>query len=183
MRAFPNIDQAHDWYMATKDGLGSLEAYVYKGTARTIVSDRTLDKIHGMTEQDWRSYYERNLDKHELFSSLALFAACEGGIRRDFEWRISGDNGQEHYQRFQKLTNNKTPDRIALATILDNWQAAEKRNKWSHRPLLQLQTLFTDRNDLAHGRIGAAVAFDPVYEKLKLIRDKWRAGVRDFHGY
>ena len=46
-----------------------------------------------------------------------------------------------------------------------------------------LLELFRQRNDLAHGRVLQGVAFEPVYERMCLIREKWRNAVSDFRGY
>lgn len=49
--------------------------------------------------------------------------------------------------------------------------------------LLQLLTLFRQRNDLAHGRIAEDVAVERVYDLLCRIREKWCAAVPDFRGF
>ncbi len=184
MQPFPTIDQAYDWYVATRDGLASLGSCVWMSETRLNITDKTLDELFGMTESEWNAYYELNLDKHELFSALSLFAACEGGIRRDFDWRVQGDNGQKHHQRFlNEYKKHGADERITLATLIDNWLAAERGNVWLRRQLLELKTLFARRNDLAHGRSGESVSFDVIFEKLNRIRTKWRDGVDDFRGY
>lgn len=60
---------------------------------------------------------------------------------------------------------------------------AERDNAWLRRHLTSLAELFQQRNDLAHGRIAYGVAFEPVYDRLSVVRDKWRGAVSDFRGY
>jgi hypothetical protein len=60
---------------------------------------------------------------------------------------------------------------------------AERNNAWLRKHLAGLAELFRQRNDLAHGRISEGVAFEPVYDRLSVIRDKWRDAVSDFRGY
>ena len=47
------------------------------------LSDATFDELFGMTQAQWKTYYRKQATKHEMFATLALFAACEGGIRLD----------------------------------------------------------------------------------------------------
>ena len=79
---FPDIDGALDWHIATKDGLLGLREAMRCGAG---LSDETCDELFGMTSAEWQAYYRKQADRHEMFSTLALFAACEGGIRRDFD--------------------------------------------------------------------------------------------------
>lgn len=184
MSPFPSIDQAWQWHRATKDGLASLKAYLGQPSTRLGISDATLNDVFGMTEAEWRKYYEHKLEQHDLFSVLALFAACEGGIRRDLCWRGQGHLGQKHHARFRKLLNSqRSNDHLAMAVILDQWIAAEKSKPWLRRPLIRLKELFLARNELAHGRSGETASFDVVFEKLNKIRQKWHDGVDDFCGY
>ena len=77
---FPDIDGALNWYVATKDGLFGLREAIRCGAA---LSDATLDELFGMTQAQWKTYYRKQAAKHEMFAALALFAACEGGVRLD----------------------------------------------------------------------------------------------------
>ena len=120
-----------------------------------------------------------------MFATLALFAACEGEIRRDFEWRDGDEFGQAHRDRFRKLkrrADDNSAD-VSLHDILTGWVGAERQQNWLRQRLLQLLELFRQRNDLAHGRIKEDVAVERVYDLLYQIREKWRAGVPDFRGY
>jgi hypothetical protein len=177
---FPDIDEALGWYVATKDGLWGLREAI--GCGATL-SDATLDELFGMTHAEWQAYYRRQVAKHEMFAALALFAACEGGIRRDFEWRSNGGFGQVHQERFRKLRLQVNNAHVALINILECWMAAERSNQWLRPYLASLLELFRQRNDLAHGRVLQGVAFEPVYERMCLIREKWRNAVSDFRGY
>ncbi|WP_207148823.1 hypothetical protein, partial [Lamprobacter modestohalophilus] len=60
---------------------------------------------------------------------------------------------------------------------------AEGDKAWLRQRLLQLLTLFRQRNDLAHGRIAEDVAVERVYDLLCRIREKWCAAVPDFRGF
>lgn len=92
--------------------MANLRSGIFGKAKQTSISDETLDQLFGMNEQEWQDFYQRNLVRHEMFSALALFAACEGGIRRDFEWRISGNIGQKHHQRFLKVREKSTRDHM-----------------------------------------------------------------------
>jgi len=83
LQTFPDIDGAQNWYATTKDGLLGLRWAV---THCPAISDETKDDSFGMSEKDWRDFYRCQTARHEMFATLTLFAACEGGIRRDFAW-------------------------------------------------------------------------------------------------
>lgn len=180
LQTFPDIDGAQNWYATTKDGLLGLRWAV---THCHGISDETQDELFGMSEQDWLDFYHRQIERHEMFATLALFSACEGGIRRDFAWRSQGNNGQRHHARFCKLQERETRKHIALSTLLDTWKGAEQKNAWLGKYFADLSNLFAQRNELAHGSMGKAVAFAPVFERLKHIRVKWREAVTDFRGF
>lgn len=93
-QSFPDIDDVQHWYVTTKDGLKGLKAAVNVSTF--AMSLDTLDELFGMTESEWRAFYQKQANRHEMFATLALFAACEGGIRRDFEWRCTGSGNPMH---------------------------------------------------------------------------------------
>lgn len=177
---FPDIDQAKQWYVATKDGLLGLRQAIQCGAR---MSDQTSDELFGMTTAEWQAYYREQVARHEMFATLALFAACEGGIRRDFEWRSNGGFGLAHVDRFRKIRQQVNKEHIALSRILDGWTGAERNNIWFGKHLSRLSELFRQRNDLAHGRISQGVAFEPIYAHLRIIREKWRDVVDDFRGY
>ena len=177
---FPDIEGALNWYVATKDGLFGLREAIRCGAA---LSDATFDELFGMTQAQWKTYYRKQAAKHEMFAALALFAACEGGIRRDFEWRSTGGFGQAHQDRFRKLRAPANNAHVSLSSILEGWMAAERNNRWLCQHLARLLELFRQRNDLAHGRVLQGIAFEPVYESMHLTREKWRAAVSDFRGY
>lgn len=177
---FPDIDEAQHWYVVTKDGLLGLREAMRCGAR---LSDETCDALFGMTLAEWQVYYRKQAARHEVFAALALFAACEGGIRRDFEWRSSGGFGQAHHDRFRRLRQRASKEHLSLGSILDGWIAAERSNTWLRKRLVALMGLFRQRNDLAHGRISEGVAFEPIYDQLCVIRDKWRDAVGDFRGY
>lgn len=180
VQPFPDIAGAHHWYITTKDGLFGLRTAV---NHRAQLSDETLNQIWGMTEAEWHQFYRQQAMRHEMFATLALFAACEGGIRRDFEWRCGGNRGQAHRQHFSKLKRGATRKHIALSAILDAWQGADSRKKWFGDQIAALKSLFEQRNALAHGRDSANVAFELVFDRLDTIRQKWREAVDDFRGY
>ena len=177
---FPDIDAAFDWYVVTKDGLHGLRAAIQCGA---VLSEHIEDKLFGMTPSEWHDYRRKLNSQHEVFATLALFAACEGGIRRDFEWRSRGEFGQAHCQRFLKIRRQADEKSASLNDILTAWIGAEKEKTWLRQRWFQLLELFRQRNDLAHGCIVEHVAVERVYDLLCLIREKWRDGVSDFRGY
>lgn len=177
---FPDIDGAQHWYVVTKDGLVGLREAIRCGAR---LSDESCDELFGMTPAEWRVFYRQQAFRHEMFATLALFAACEGGIRRDFEWRSSSGFGLAHQDRFRRIRQQANREHIALSSILDGWIRAERKNTWLRKHLTDVAELFRQRNDLAHGRISEGVAFEPVYDRLCTIRDKWRDAVGDFRGY
>ncbi len=87
---FPDIDGAFNWYIATKDAIHGLRAAVQCGA---VLSEELDNHLHGMTQREWQAYRRRLNVRHGVFATLALFAACKGGIRRDFEWRAAGEFG------------------------------------------------------------------------------------------
>lgn len=177
---YPSIDGAFDWYSTTKEGLRGLRAALGAGFA---TCESLHDVLFGMTQSEWQDYRREQESKHEIFAMLALFAACEGGIRRDFELRSSGKYHLTHVQRFRKLHKNAGGGHVSINGILTGWIGAEKKNKWLHRRLKELLELFGQRNQLAHGYVVNSVAIEPVFEKLILIREKWIQGVPDFDGF
>ncbi|MDP1607475.1 MAG: hypothetical protein Q8L93_12705 [Rhodocyclaceae bacterium] len=177
---FPDIDGAERWYVAAKDGVLGLREAIRCGAK---LSEDTFDELFGLTQAEWRAYYRQQSTRHEMFATLALFAACEGGIRRDFEWRSNGGFGQIHQERFRKIRQQVRKEHVALGSILDGWISAERSNAWLQKRMAGLAELFRQRNDLAHGRISGGVAFEPVYDRLCVIREKWRDAVDDFRGY
>lgn len=178
--AFPDIDAAQHWYAAAKDGLLGLREAVRYGSN---LSEATCDELFGMTPAEWQRYYRQQVARHEMFATLALFAACEGGIRADFEWRSRGGFGQIHQARFSQLRERASKEHISLSGLLDGWLSAERGNPWLRRHLIGLAEMFQQRNGLAHGRFAQGIAFEPVYDRLCVIREKWRDGVVDFLGY
>lgn len=180
MQPFPNIASAQHWYVTTKDGLIGLRTAA-NHAAR--LSDATLDQLWGMTEAEWHQFYRQQATRHEMFATLALFAACEGGIRRDFEWRCLSNHGQAHRQKFSKLKRAATRKHIPLHAILETWQSADSHKKWFANQIATLKTLFEQRNALAHGTDSANVAFELVFDRLDTIRQKWMDMANDFRGY
>jgi len=180
VQPFPDIAGAQHWYVTTKDGLIGLRIAA-NNAAR--LSDATLDQLWGMTEAEWHQFYSQQATRHEMFATLALFAACEGGIRRDFEWRCLGNHGQEHRQKFSKLKRGATRKHIPLNAILDTWQSADNQKKWFANQIATLKSLFEQRNDLAHGKESINVAFELVFDRLDTIRQKWSEAAQDFRGY
>jgi hypothetical protein len=176
---FPDIDGAFNWYMATRDGLHGLRAAIRCGA----VLSEEIHELIGMTPSEWHDYRRQQDVRHSVFATLALFAACEGGIRRDFDWRSTVEFGPIHSARFRRMRLQADAGHVSLHNILTAWIGAERDRRWLHQRLKQLLELFQQRNDLAHGRIGVGVAVEPIYEHLCLIRDKWSDGVPDFRGY
>lgn len=121
---FPDIDGAQHWYVVTKDGLVGLREAIRCGAR---LSDESCDELFGMTPAEWRVFYRQQAFRHEMFATLALFAACEGGIRRDFEWRSSGGFGLAHQDRFRRIRQQANREHIALSSILDGWIRAERK--------------------------------------------------------
>ncbi len=177
---FPDINGAFNWYIATKDGLHGLRAAVQCGA---MLSAEIDDDLYGMTQREWQAYRRRFDVRHGVFATLALFAACEGGIRRDFKRRSVGEFGQKHAQRFRNLQLQFGDHPVPLNSILTGWIGAEGDKAWLRQHLLRLSTLFAQRNDLAHGLIAEEVAVERVYDLLSKIRDKWCDAVSDFQGY
>jgi len=140
VQPFPDIAGAQHWYVTTKDGLIGLRMAA-DHAAR--LSDATLDQLWGMTEAEWHQFYSQQATRHEMFATLALFAACEGGIRRDFEWRCLGNHGQEHRQKFSKLKRGATRKHIPLNAILDTWQSADNQKKWFANQIATLKSLLS----------------------------------------
>lgn len=179
--AFPDIDGVQHWYSATKDGLAGLRDTINRSPS--LLSNQIHDELIGMTPNEWKIYHRKQMFKHEMIATLALFVACEGNIRRDFDLRSDGSVRLIHHARFSKIRNKGSTEHIPLNRILNGWIGAEKSNIWAKKYLINLQKLFEQRNDLAHGRVPQMVAFEPVYEKLSVIRKKWREAVGDFHGF
>lgn len=48
--AFPDIDGAFKWYIATKDGLHGLRAAVQCGA---VLSEEISNDLYGMTQREW----------------------------------------------------------------------------------------------------------------------------------
>jgi len=180
VQPFPDIAGAQHWYITTKDGLFGLRTAANHGAR---LSDETLDDIWGMTEADWHQFYRQQASRHEMFATLALFAACEGGIRRDFEWRCCRNLGQAHRRRFLKLKLGATRKQIPLHAILDTWQGADSQKKWFANQMAALKLLFEQRNALAHGIESANVAFELIFDRLDTIQQKWIDVAKDFRGY
>lgn len=182
---FPDIDEAKKWYTTTQDGLAGL--WVVAGSkAGHQLSEEVLDALYGLSEREWQDFYREQKDRHEMFATLALFAACEGGIRRDFEWRSEGNFGQQHHQRFYALkTSSSRPNHIPLGSIMDEWKAAFGRGHWMRKYLECIMGLFSmQRNALAHGKPNAsAYVFLHIYRELDAARQKWRSAIGDFRGY
>ena len=180
MQTFPNIASAQHWYVTTKDGLIGLRT---AANHEARLSDTTLDQLWGMTESEWHQFYRQQVARHEMFATLALFAACEGGIRRDFEWRCLSNHGLAYRQKFTKLKHAATRKHIPLHAILETWQSADTHKKWFANQIATLKTLFEQRNALAHGTAYANVAFELVFDRLDTIRQKWMDMANDFRGY
>lgn len=179
---FPNIDEARNWYIVSLDGLRYLKRVV-DGAKPQHISEDTLDQILFMTQAEWKEFIRRREDEHEAFASLALLAACEGGIRRDCSWRGGEHNiGQAYYPRFRRL--NDSDGHISLANIIDAWQGALDRKSYLRDYLADLRGLFVDRNALAHGRASLQqFNFALIYARLSRVRTKWRQTASDFKGF
>lgn len=180
---FPDIDTAQNWYSLSLDGIHGLRLALTNRKAP--FSDSTLDELFGMSEGEWKSFVENKADIHETFATLALLAACEGGIRRDFEWRSSTNNRQQHFARFNALRNH--PDNrqhLALWQILNCWRESTNNIGYFKHYLNQLTDLFRIRNQLAHGRANLkSFNFAPTYYALDKIRSKWVSAASDFRKY
>lgn len=179
---FPDIDAAQHWYATTLDGLRGLRIAV---TSRRVqLSEDIHAQLFGMSERDWREFYEDKVDTHETFSTLALLAACEGGIRRDFEWRSRVNKGQEYFVKFNALHLNNPTGHVGLRKILDTWRTATGHKSFFKNHLDSLSFLFTSRNQLAHGQASLkAYVFSPTYQVLIKVRSKWKYEVADFRGF
>lgn len=174
--SFPDIDEALSWYIDTKNGLSGLHEAINRGYVK---SSSIREELLYMPLNEWKKYHKDQLNKHEIFAVLALFAACEGGIRRDFEWRTRKNIGakMEHHPRFCKINNGS---HVSIATIIENWIAADSRLSKSLGKLLEL---FKERNGLAHGNYAQNVAFEHLYDQMRSIREKWCGTVSDFQRY
>ncbi|WP_155952174.1 hypothetical protein [Pseudomonas sp. CHM02] len=179
---FPTIDEARNWYFVSLDGLRHLKR-IADGANSQHISKETLDQIMFMSEREWKDFVRRKEDEHEAFASLALLAACEGGIRRDCAWRSAeGNSASSHYQRFQRL--NRNDGHISFASIIDAWQAALGRDSYFKNYLFDLRDLYVNRNALAHGRASLQqFNFALIYERLDKVRKKWRQTTSDFKGF
>lgn len=179
---FPDIDAAQHWYATTLDGLRGLRIAVTN--RKTQLSEDIQAELFGMSECDWRSFYEAKVDTHETFSTLALLAACEGGIRRDFEWRSRINKGQEHFSKFNAFYLANKDGHIGVRRIIEIWRTATNHKRYFKCYLDNLSDLFVVRNQLAHGRANQkAYVFSPTYQSLSKIRTKWRDEVHDFRGF
>jgi len=180
---FPDIDAAQHWYSTTLDGIRGLRGAINNQKA-PYISDDTLDELFGMSPHEWQSFLEDKIDTHETFSTLALMAACEGGIRRDFEWRSRVNSGQEHFVKFNTLYLSNPTGHLGLWQILDTWRAATNHTGYFKNHLNNLSNLFVARNQLAHGRASLkSYVFSPTYQELNKVRLKWRDTVSDFRGF
>lgn len=179
---FPDIDAAQHWYGTTLDGIRGLR--VALNNQKAPFSDDTLDELYGMSEFEWEKFLEAKVDTHETFSTLALMAACEGGIRRDFEWRSRVNTGQEHFVKFNALYRSNPNEHLGLWQILDAWRTATNHISYFKHHLNNISDLFIARNKLAHGRANLkSYNFSPTYHELDKVRSKWRAVASDFRGY
>lgn len=179
---FPNIDGAQHWYATTLDGLRGLRVALNNQNA--LFSEDTLDELFGMSEHEWRQFLETKIDTHETFATLALLAACEGGIRRDFEWRSRVNTGQEYFGKFSALYLANQGKHLGLWQILDTWRAATNHKSYFKHHLNNLSDLFVARNQLAHGRANLkSYVFSSAYQVLDKVRLKWRNEVGDFRGF
>lgn len=179
---FPNIDLAQDWYSTTLDGIHGLQSAT-SNQRSPYISEKTLDELFGMSQHEWQDFLEIKIDTHETFSTLALLAACEGGIRRDFEWRSRVNNGQAHFIKFNALYLSTT-GHIGLCKILDTWRVATSHTGYFKNHLNKLSELFVVRNQLAHGRANIkSYVFLPTYQELAKVRLKWKDAVSDFQGF
>lgn len=183
MQTFPDIDGAQNWYLTTKASIAGLRDAV--ANRKEYICDEVADEIWGMPDAEWKLFYNEQIDQHDMFATLALFATCEGGIRRDFLWRSSGNYGQSHYQKFNKLRSDIKQKHVPLHRILDTWKAAIGRNHWFINQLNILGDLFVvQRNELAHGKDNPrSYVFGHIYNKLDTIRCKWRDVTKDFDGF
>ena len=179
---FPDIDGAQRWYATTLDGLRGLRVALIKQNAP--FSEDTLDELFGMSEHEWSQFLEIKIDTHETFSTLALLAACEGGIRRDFEWRSRVNNGQEHFAKFNALYLGHQGKHLGLWQILETWREATNHKSYFKHHLNNLSDLFVARNQLAHGRANLkSYVFSSAYQTLGKVRLKWKTEVSDFRGF
>lgn len=179
---FPTIDEARNWCFVSLDGLRHLKR-IADGAKSKHISKDTLDQIMFMTEKEWKDFVRRKEDEHEAFASLALLAACEGGIRRDCAWRGAvSHNANTRYRPFQRLSRDD--GHVSLGSIIDAWQGMLGRDSYFKNYLAELRGLYGDRNSLAHGRASLQqFNFSYIYERLDSIRKKWRQATSDFKGF
>ena len=120
---FPDIDGAQDWYQVAKDGIRRQYAGLYGDGQRS--NHRALD-LFGERATAGVTAYRQQAARHEVFATLALLAACEGGIRRDLAWRTAGGFGQRHHERFRRLVKQAGQRHVPLSNILAVWNRAER---------------------------------------------------------
>jgi hypothetical protein len=176
---FPDIARARHWYYSTKDGLLCLRRGISAPRRPDGISAITDDATFGMTQAEWKDYLHARLGEHELFASLALMAACEGAIRRDVQWRISGQRSQHH--GFSWVSGK---GHLKISTILNRWIQVVGANSYAGRRLNRLLGMYIGRNALAHGLAPmGSVVFEAIWEELCKIEDKWKQAVPDFRGF
>lgn len=178
---YADLEQAENWYVVCMDGLHHLETAIHAGNTRRLTL-RTLEQIRFIRDDEWRDFLRDREEEHEMYASLALLATCEGGIRRDAEWRSAAPSRPAYFAKFQAL--RAQPEHVSIHAILDTWQAALGPAHPFRGRLDQLRGFYRDRNLLAHGRAQLGeFAFAPIFDALAVIRGKWKSFVPDFQGF
>lgn len=175
---FVDVDDAEVWYSITLDGLRHLETALHSPRKALRLSQSTLDQIHGMSAVEWGTFRDAREAEHEMFASLAILAAFEGGIRRDAAWRGGVDSGQEHFLAFRSLSQDS---HVPLSRIFETWESAFTQGHPLRRQFAKLRRLYVDRNVIAHGKARRGqFAFDLILPRLQEASRKWREFVPDF---
>ena len=178
---FPDIESAQRWFATTIESLEVLRLAALKGK---LLPQSAIAEILHMSETELNEFFRRKLMIHEMFATLALFAACESGLRRDFFWRATGNNGQKFHGKFQSLLRLNNGSHVGISRIFGAWFSALSGTHFAKKDLRKLRELFYERNKLAHGnaKIGA-YAFEPIYAEFSRIRTSWKSEIHDFKKY
>jgi len=177
-----SIADVNEWYVATVDSIAAAKRAVNDGRPE-ILDTKGYAALRGASDSEMEDYFRKLSAKHEVFAVLALFATCEGGIRRDLKHRVSGTSRATYTEEFRKL--HAHVDIVKVRTILSRWKRLLKTTKsWMEPRLLELENFFVQRNQLAHGQLGEAnVNFATIYKRLDAISAKWGDAVPDFGGF
>lgn len=182
MMTYPTVARTEAWYRVTNDGFTSLWTHIGSSTRRPhLVQEETWYEVQGMSEAEFIEYIKRKKEDHEVAATLALLATCEGAIREDMKYRVSGRH--MHHRDFKRLANQA--GHTKLSGILGKWETILQRRPTAHAAIGNLMTMYRDtRNSLAHGRSAYnALTFVVVLRELRRIETSWKNAVGDFRGF